>query len=239
MILQLDMGNSRIKWRLKLAGQSLSQGAATYDVCWQTPLCKQVPDALWVSCVAPDKQRAALIDSCDRWQWPRPQFATTGECFGRLRNGYTHPGKLGVDRWLALIAAAARVGDKPCVVVDSGSALTVDIIDAGGCHQGGYIAPGVASMHRALTNAAPELAGLATTEAYTDLPGKSTAEAIDAAIGAMGAGLIARALALAATPKTGPDCLLTGGDARVWVQYVKSAQVVPDLVLDGLQRYFA
>ncbi len=62
---------------------------------------------------------------------------------------YSDPSRLGVDRWLAMLAAHAA-STKACLVVDCGTALTIDKLTASGEHCGGYIIPGLALMRRSL-----------------------------------------------------------------------------------------
>ena len=66
-----------------------------------------------------------------------------------MTSGYRDPERLGVDRWLALIAARER-SKQPTVIVDAGSACTIDLLDSEGRHLGGYILPGLTAMGEAL-----------------------------------------------------------------------------------------
>lgn len=60
---------------------------------------------------------------------------------GRVVNAYPEPSGMGVDRWLAILGAAALTS-KDAMVVDAGSAITIDLLKADGCHLGGAILPG-------------------------------------------------------------------------------------------------
>ena len=66
-----------------------------------------------------------------------------------VRNGYAKPAQLGSDRWAALIAAWHLVQRK-CLVVDSGTATTIDTLSGQGEFVGGLILPGVELMQRSL-----------------------------------------------------------------------------------------
>ena len=95
---------------------------------------------------------------------------------GGVRNAYDEPGKLGVDRWLAIVGAVARYGI-PVVVWDLGTASTLDAVDTSGRHLGGMIYPGPATMAASLTRdtrliVPPDLEGASTD------PGQSTSSCI-------------------------------------------------------------
>lgn len=76
-------------------------------------------------------------------------------------NAYAEPLRLGVDRWLAMVAAR-RLCVGPVCVVDCGTAVTVDRLDANGRHQGGLILPGLAMMIEALSAGADNLSAVAS-----------------------------------------------------------------------------
>ncbi len=237
MILQLDMGNSRVKWRLCRGEDCLDRGVENYVDGWQwlVPLATRRPEALWVSCVAGVERRQLFVEQCWRLGLPQPAFATSGERFGSLINGYADPVQLGVDRWLAMIAAHRQAEGRACVLVDSGTALTVDIIRADGRHLGGYIAPGLAAMRQALAASAESLRVDADIPSRA-APGTSTRECIGGGLIAMGRGVIEHALAAVADER--PLCYITGGDTAVWLEYFAGAETHRSLVLDGLALYF-
>ena len=163
------------------------------------------------------------------------QRVHTRAALGRLRVAYSEPSKLGVDRFLALLAASER-DDGPWLIASAGSALTVDLLDRDGSHRGGLIAPMPAQMR----------AALATRFAQLDLPegaacdfATDTADAIASGARAAALGLLEhswrRACALLGKE---PTVLLSGGNAELLLQAeVPRAQAAPSLVLDGMARY--
>lgn len=124
-----------------------------------------------------------------------------------LQLAYVQPQQLGVDRWLAMLAVLDR--DRPVVVVDAGTALTIDLIDAGRQHRGGYILPGLSLMRRALvddTFALPSVTAPGSLDA-----GRDTVECIANGSVLALVGAVENAIArFAVAPQ---DVIWTGGDA--------------------------
>ena len=140
--LQLDVGNSGAKWRLLAAdGQVLSRGLyAPDDPAARASLleCADALSHIWIASVASpshNEELAALL--AGRWSI-EPWFASSESRAGDLVNSYQDPRKMGVDRWLAMLAARQRCDQRLCVI-DAGSALTIDVVAADGRHEGGYI----------------------------------------------------------------------------------------------------
>jgi type III pantothenate kinase len=153
-------------------------------------------------------------------------------------NGYSDPGLLGVDRWLAVVGAYARVGSA-CVVADLGTAATVDVVASDGQHQGGYIVPGprlmVASLLRSTRELAPRHASSGasgTDSGFAD----NTRDAIERGCRLALAALIDRSVADAGGHSSErPRLLLTGGAAPEVLPHLRSiGEHLPDLVLRGL-----
>jgi type III pantothenate kinase len=150
-----------------------------------------------------------------------------------VTNGYRSPAQLGVDRWLALLAAHADGRGDACVV-DCGTAVTIDLVDAAGRHHGGLILPGLRAMREYLLErtrippfdkAAPRaVLGRATPEAVAN-------GALLAVVGAVRETL-ALAHSLFGRP---PRLLVAGGDGPLFAAALgETAELRPDLVLEGL-----
>ena len=104
-----------------------------------------------LSSVAGAAATQELADFCES-QWAlKPQRLVSKEQGGGVRNGYPEAGKLGVDRWLAIVGAVTHHG-KPVVIWDLGTATTLDAVDQTGQHIGGMIYPGPATMLRSLAS---------------------------------------------------------------------------------------
>jgi type III pantothenate kinase len=148
------------------------------------------------------------------------------------------PHKVGIDR-LAAAAAAALVkpAGRPVVVVDCGTAVTVDLVAADGRFLGGAILPGPALMARALAEGTSKLPAVAALVggALPAMPGRSTAEAIAAGIGHGIRGAVARLVAEARLAADGDAAtIVTGGWADAVRDVLPDARLMPDLVLAGI-----
>jgi type III pantothenate kinase len=150
-----------------------------------------------------------------------------------VRSAYTEPHRLGVDRFLAMVAAYAA-GHAPCVLAGVGTALTLDALAADGRHLGGLIAPGPQLMQQSLVGATarvrPERAGEVLDVA------DNTADAVASGCWQAAAALIER-FARRMAPALGgaPSLRLGGGDALALLPLLDlPAQLAEDGVLHGL-----
>lgn len=232
--LLLDVGNTLLKWRAESGGSALDSGAvARRD--WRAGLRElaraPAPSAVWVASVAGPRFESALRKLCWRRWRLAPWFARTGAGALGLANGYREPARLGVDRWLAMLAGWRRAGGAVCVV-DAGSALTIDFVSAAGQHLGGHILPGLASMERALLRDTERVRWRGAPRGQL-LPGASTGEAVRSGLLLSQAGAVALALQRAPGEFA---LLLTGGDGRLLLRELAlGGEYADQLVLDGLR----
>jgi type III pantothenate kinase len=234
VVLALDAGNTRIKWGVHDGVAWSARGAvATGEAAsLYESLRPALPVEAAIACnVAGAATREELEAACKRAGIGLRVIASLPEQLG-VRSGYRDPAQLGSDRWAALIAGHHfHPGDK--LVVNVGTALTIDALTATGQFLGGLIVPGPALMRRCLdqgTAALREAPG-----AVRDFP-DATPEAI--ASGAVQAcvGAITRIGSAMAARGTPPGrIILSGGGARdieQWLPYPVTFQ--ENLVLDGL-----
>jgi type III pantothenate kinase len=159
-----------------------------------------------------------------------------GELDG-LKSAYTQPEALGVDRWLAMLGGLQRKRGAPFCVVDAGSALTIDFVDGGGAHLGGYILPGEALMERCLFENTGRVRFDAIDDSGALTPGRSTAEAVRGGLRLAQAGAVREALRLVRDKLPEPSVLLTGGGARNLADALHGeSELLPELVFEGLLR---
>lgn len=152
------------------------------------------------------------------------------------------PDRVGIDRLAGAAAAAVlKPADRPAILVDCGTATTVDMISAEGHFLGGAILPGPVLLARALAEGTSRLPAVAALDQAPPpaMPGRSTQEAIAAGIGWGMRGAVARLVAEARAGLVDPVVILTGGAAGVVRDAVPEALEVADLVLAGiaLARY--
>ncbi len=168
-----------------------------------------------------------------------PVFQLTHECALGIPITYPKPAEIGQDR-LANAAAAHALGGSPAVVIDSGTAVTFDIVTGKGGYEGGIIAPGLEVTRRYLHERTAQLPLLDDSMEIKGMVGKSTAEAmrIGTVVGFPGLiqALLDGVLAeLVDRGEPAPHLFITGGNATFLESRLRQKlQVVPDLTLLGL-----
>ena len=240
MILELDAGNARIKWRIITPGDDrkvITAGAAPgLDGLYAQLASQSMGEVqrLRVSSVRGSEFAAQLTASArNDWQL-EAEFAATGRNAAGVTNSYADVGAMGVDRWLAMLAAFDRARSA-CCVLDCGSATTFDWIDTGGVHRGGYIVPGLDLMRQSLAGKTRAL-DIPLRDWGDPVPGNSTAEAITGGLLAMVCGFAGycRQVVLEGGGQEA-TWFLTGGDAATVSRHLSWPHVLAgDLVLDGL-----
>ncbi|ROQ18770.1 type III pantothenate kinase [Gallaecimonas pentaromativorans] len=164
------------------------------------------------------------------------EIKSEAKAFG-VTSAYAEPQRLGVDRWLAMLAAFNEAKGA-CLVLDIGTAATADLIDNNGQHLGGWIAPGFQMMTDAVLSRTAKVIGLEPTEGELVF-GASTGTGLYAGCRAMVTGFVTSAIATAKA-QIGQDIPLffTGGGIRHLPNSMGSlGRYRPDLVLEGLALY--
>lgn len=244
MMLLVDAGNTRIKWA-GLDGTALQSGAAVLrrngaedvDTLATVWAALPVPQRLLIASVAGPDFGEHIGAWSKRFWGLEPEFiGAQAKAFG-VTNAYTEPQRLGVDRWLALIAAH-RLVKGPVCIVDCGTALTVDVMAQNGEHLGGLIIPGLGLMRRALLE---KTAGIeaAISGVYHE---EVSLLAKDTRSGVMGGTLYATIAVIDRIVQdvteaigAGLTCVLTGGDADTMRPLLPADfRHEPELVLKGL-----
>ncbi|KRA46462.1 type III pantothenate kinase [Pseudoxanthomonas sp. Root630] len=233
-----DVGNSRLKAApLRADGRPGDVVAVAHDeddiaaaLDAALPLAPMRSACAALASVASPARTAAVVD------WLTTRFGTvsiarTQPALAGVRIAYADPARLGVDRFLALLAAHAR-GAQAWLVVGVGTAVTVDLLDARGLHHGGRIAPSPTLMRAALQQAAAQLPaqGGGYTEFATDTPDALASGCEGAALGLIERSL-AQATVLLGAP---PTLLLHGGGADALRPRLPDAVHASALVLEGL-----
>ena len=263
MTLLVDVGNSAIKWarmsadgELRMPQTQLHRGvdgiAARLEQQWRNKVAHGTPV---IACNVADTrvvaaiEKAAHILELQPVRWMRSQTRFDGPI--ALTNGYCNPAQLGADRWHCLLGACSisnlQGAASSLVVVNAGTATTVDCVDADGEDAGrtkfvgkfigGVIAPGVRLM---LESLAAHTAGLPSADAdfsanVADFPDNTDAAIVTGVLDAQ-AGLVYRiwhrfAVHLYAEPRL----IVTGGYAEALLARLSmAAKIEHNLVLRGL-----
>ena len=231
MKLLIDAGNTSIKWAVVDGEVWLNRGGLPVERAGELPQSMagfQDIRQVWASNVGGEEIAQHILNI--RIGQSRPRLITSQAAQCGVRNGYAEPGRLGSDRWAALIAAWHLVRS-PCLVVNSGTATTIDSLSGEGEFIGGLILPGVDLMQRCLVAATDQLKP--GHGEYAPFP-RNTADALfSGAIQAI-CGAIMRQYALVGNDNA--PVVLSGGAAGILREHLFRIplRVVDDLVLKGL-----
>ena len=239
-ILVIDVGNSRMKWGLRGAGGWMVRGITPNSEIGALALrdwhnLPRPARAVGVN-VAGEASRVRVEAQLARWRLV-PEWLVASESACGVTNRYARPAQLGADRWASLVAAWGRSTateslPPACVVVNAGTAVTIDALDVEGVFHGGLILPGMRLMLQAL---AENTAGLRIPAGIFSAFPDNTADALYS--GAMRA--ICGAIELM-RHEIDPNpanvrCYLAGGAATEIAAHLDPpVEIVEDLVLEGV-----
>ncbi len=226
--LLLDIGNSRTKAVLHQAGQLtlLSDHQAdtlkTYSI--DAVFCASVASSERIELV---RQESALLTQ------PWCQISSEAEKKG-LKNQYQQPGLLGVDRWLAMLGARELYPAKDLLVIDAGTALTLDWLRADGQHLGGWIIPGFRLQQQAVIGHTAKVFNNSMKNAELQI-GTDTSACLQNGCLAAAVAVVKQAMLLQSVPQI----VLTGGDSSLLLPYLTefNCQLDPLLIFRGLSLY--
>ncbi|WP_298835265.1 type III pantothenate kinase [uncultured Piscinibacter sp.] len=242
--LAIDVGNTRLKWAQYVSPQPGAVLIAHGAVFLET--IDNLADADWKSLSAPSSMLGCIVageavkrrveEQLELWDVEPRWVVSAREACG-VSNGYDHPNRLGVDRWVAMIGARHRVlargRPRPVLVVMVGTAVTVDAVDTGGRFLGGLILPGFGLMLRALEMGT---AGLkAPTGEAVDFPTNTSDALMSGGADAL-AGAVER-MYRKLRERTGEEpALIMSGGAAVKLAPITELpfETVDTLIFDGL-----
>ncbi len=234
MNLVVDIGNTLIKVAVvEGADVLLSQAFASADEMPVEALQEQFPalrQAIVASTGEPTSEVAGRLRRAGLRVLEMTSFTPTP-----IGNDYHTPATLGVDRLAAAVAAVEVMGCRDCVIVDFGTAITIDLVEDG-VFRGGNISPGMTTRFRALHDYTRRLPECEPTDEILTV-GRSTREAIEQGVmqGVVNEieGYIQRFMHLNAKL----SLIFTGGDAKYFVKRIKNAKFAKcNLVFCGLNR---
>ena len=241
MNLLVDIGNARIKWALQ-DGDGWTSGS---PLLRQSKAFKDLARPAWKELGTPDRVVVSSVAGSDydksvhtwvkrRWKLAPEFLHSTGSQCG-VTNAYKQPERLGNDRWAYLLAARAAYR-APTIIVDCGTAITVDALAADGRHLGGLIAPGMELMASSLACKAPCIEILDHENHDIALLGSSTEVGVTGGVLYAAVSLVDRVFQdLRGELGKSARLLITGGDAERIVPLLTAKPAIePELVLKGL-----
>ena len=245
-LLAVDIGNHQLKFGL-LPGRpmnALPQPSSVVKISTEGESLDQLatwlpPDKLdW--CVAAVNRKA----QCRLSEWvcrhrPRDRYVLLGNDDLPIDIRVDAPERVGTDRLLAAVAVnRLRAARQPAIVVDAGSAITVDLVSANGDFEGGAILPGLEMVARAMANQTDLLpfVSYSISDGPPPVIGKSTSAAIGSGLFWGGIGAVREVVTRMSSDVKGDlQLFLAGGDAEKLSPFLpSSAQIVPELVLAGI-----
>ena len=242
--LAIDIGNTRLKWALyeqARSGTALQAHGAVFletidslaEAEWRD---LPAPSSMLGCVVAGDGVKRRVEEQLELWEIEPRWVVSSAQACGVI-NGYDHPVRLGVDRWVALIGARhhvlARGAPRPVLVVMVGTAVTVDALDATGRFLGGLILPGFGLMLRALEMGTSGLK--APTGEAVDFPTNTSDALMSGGADALAGGVERMYRKLRSRTGQTPLVLMSGGAAVKLAPITElELEVVETLIFDGL-----
>ncbi len=235
--LLIDAGNTRIKSTI-VDERSIIDKVEIHDDLANAINCWQVntkPDEVWLASVRDkqfDTELSATIKSL--WALTTNNITSAKQALG-VTNAYTDPEQLGCDRWASMLAAYHETKSS-VLVVNLGTALTIDAIDAEGVHLGGLICPGIYLQQQALDsgtsiNCLPDFDVAQEYKLFTNATAQGIASGTIYSISA----LIDKSYQELAKQDSNAICYLAGGDAEKIKGLLQCPYILQEsLVLKGM-----
>jgi len=246
-MLAIDIGNSRVKWAL-FEGEKIqrhnvfSYNKINFENALNSSELANLQHKVRVSCVAGEAIKSRLYLWLKANKFTDIEFAVTLAQQCEVINSYAEPAKMGVDRWLAMLAAKALFNDSEpasICIIDCGTAITLDILSQHGKHLGGLIFPGYQTMLTSLGLSTGNINSEEVSPLNASLNcglGVSTREAVAKGCAQVISGGVNSIMNKQATQsKEKYYCVLTGGDSE-WLfgSLSMPVKVEPFLILKGL-----
>ena len=240
MKLFIDIGNSRLKWAAWDGVRWAAEGGFGIGVLslddWFAAVPR--PTGIWIASVSGEDRVSEIIAGCKQAFGITPVRLHSVPQTAGVRCAYADPRRLGVDRWLAAIAAYHEARS-PVIVFDAGTAITVDAVTGDGEHLGGLIVPGINLMRRALYGSTAGIPDEGADEGKGDV-GLLARDTRSAVSGGSFYAAVAFMQHVAAELRTHLGAqtrvLLTGGDAeRLRPLLSADFEWRPRMVMDGMR----
>lgn len=213
----IDLGNSAIKWRFN--DKYYSSSLKEFDIN-TLPKASQI----WVSSVADN----ALLHGL-----PNVIFIKSQLSFAGFTSAYKSPKTLGVDRFLAMFGGVSEYPNQNLLIIDAGSALTFDLVQANGKHQGGLIAPGLGKLRTSFEKFSSNSLHITLTKLASN-----TQNAWEFGTAEMLMNMVDTQIERHQNNFADLKVILIGGDAKmIALRLNRLVEIRPNLVLDSLALY--
>jgi len=234
-VLEIDVGNSFCKWRVRSSTKiEFEDRAALAELCGMfVSIQSERIEKIKICSVAGGAYNSKLNDElAGIWQIRPELFVVRAFCAG-VKNSYANPSKMGADRWLASIAAVNKYPGRSLCIADCGSAVNVEFVSNKGEHIGGYIVPGLLMMQKALFKNTAQVSRADSGQSI--LPGVDTGTNVANGCLVTVVALIEKLQRQMVAEKG--VLILTGGDAKALIAQLDDQSIVyaKDLVLDGFE----
>ena len=218
----VDIGNSAVKWRTHKT-EVFFQNIDTFSL-------KSLPkaDTAWVSAVAHTNILEAI-----KTEYTNVKEVHSLKESGKLTLAYEDSSKLGVDRFLAMLGALEHFPNDHLLIIDVGSAVTFDLINKKGEHQGGLIMPGLKALRESFSKFSTNDLSLKSTSLKTN-----TEEAWQSGTHAMLVSSINNQILDYKSQHPNGEVLISGGIVKEFPSEIPNTiNYFDNLVLDGLESY--
>jgi len=239
MTLLIDIGNSRTKY--------------IFSTCIEKEKCKVINNRQltvnWLEenfysvkkIILANVSKSSLTNVIEQWAEQKnialQVIVSEQKRFG-ITSFYQQPKQLGIDRWLAILAVANLYAEKNALIIDAGTATTIDLLSSQGQHLGGWILPGINLMFDSLLTQTSRIDAQREIVASLEF-GANTSENVNSACWAATIGAIELAINQATKQLNNLDVIIiTGGNAENIKALLSTKVLIEDnLIFHGLQRY--
>lgn len=258
LYLVFDLGNTRLKWAAVESTQNIADrnkklwaySGSISTKSFKSPALRAElsdyisktlpkPDAIGFCCVAGDVAIENLRSLFPQWQDIKWKQLTGSSPYPGVRTLYQDPSKLGADRWAALLGARA-LSKTNTLVINAGTATTIDLLGGNGVHYGGWILPGLSLMQESLQQNTAQLPLAARSDSASTPAsfGTTTDDAITGGCDAAQMGAILHATYLAKILNHPVERIwLDGGNAKILATEIKrfpDLETLPIEPIEGL-----
>lgn len=243
MRLLVDIGNTQIKYVLQRENTAQLFSDVTYrdyHEFTEELACNVFSNV--GSVIVANVQGNEILTKIESWALQQNikflQVHSQKRAFG-ISSGYQQPTRLGVDRWLALVAAHQLYPNQNVLIIDAGTATTVDLLAADGEHRGGWIMPGVQTMFDSLLSNTQKIIAEPIKTVSVSF-GVNSSECLNYGVWAMTIGSVKEAIVQANELLILDKVIVTGGNGEQIANFIPdSCELIPELLFHGLSCFRA